>query len=49
MLEIYKMYCSYAGLNDFTNIVSKKYFEKYMENNISSQYLKNSKVLKGYW
>jgi hypothetical protein len=49
MLEIYKLYCSYAVKNDFTNIVSKKYFEKYMEANISSPYLKNNKVQKGFW
>ena len=49
MLEIYKLYCSYAGQNDFTNIVSKKFFEKYMEGSISSEYLKNNKVLKGFW
>ena len=48
MLEIYKLYCSYASQN-FTNIESKKYFEKYMENNISSGYLKNNKVLKEFW
>jgi len=49
MLEIYKLYCIYAGQHDFTNIVSKKFFEKYMESNISSEYLKNNKVLKGFW
>jgi len=49
MLEIYKLYCSFASQKNFTNIVSKKYFEKYMESNISSEYLKNNRVLKGFW
>tara|TARA_B110000003_G_scaffold174088_1_gene173697 strand:- start:1003 stop:1791 length:789 start_codon:yes stop_codon:yes gene_type:complete len=49
LLEIYKLYCSYAALNDFTNIVSKKYFEKYMDKMISKDFLKNNKVLKDFW
>jgi hypothetical protein len=49
LLEIYKLYCSYAAWNDFTNIVSKKYFEKYMDKMISKDFLKNNKVLKDFW
>jgi len=48
LLEIYKLYCGYAGIN-YTNIVSKKYFEKYMSQKVPKGYVKNNKVLKEYW
>lgn len=48
-LEAYLSYCSYCDSSNKLNIVSKKYFEKYIGNIIPQQYIKNKVILKDYW
>ena len=49
LLEAYKSYCSYGDKNNYINIVSKSYFEKYINDIIPFKYLKNNMILKEYW
>ena len=48
-LEAYLSYCSYCDNSNKLNIVSKKYFEKYIGSIIPHQYIKNKVILKEFW
>lgn len=48
-LEAYLSYCSYCDKKKKLNIVSKKYFEKYIGSIIPQQYIKNKVILKDFW
>ena len=48
-LEAYLSYCSYCDNCKKLNIVSKKYFEKYIGSIIPQQYIKNKVILKEFW
>ena len=49
MLDSYKLYCSFCCNKNSINIVSKKYFEKYIDKAIPRQYIKNNIISKEYW
>ena len=48
-LKTYLSYCSYCDKKKKVNIVSKKYFEKYIGSIIPQQYIKNKVILKEFW
>jgi len=48
-LKAYLSYCSYCDNKKKVNIVSKKYFEKYIGSIIPQQYIKNKVILKEFW
>tara|TARA_B100001142_G_scaffold140572_2_gene142019 strand:- start:799 stop:2343 length:1545 start_codon:yes stop_codon:yes gene_type:complete len=49
LLDAYKAYCSYSVTNNKINIVSKKYFEKYIDKLIPDEYLQHNVISKEYW
>ena len=49
LLDAYKSYCSYSVTNNKINIVSKKYFEKYIDKLIPDEYLQHNVISKEYW
>lgn len=49
ILQAYKSYCAYCDQNNFVNIVSKRYFMKYIGRLIPQQYMKNNNILLDYW
>ena len=49
ILKAYKSYCAYGDQNNFVNIVSKRYFMKYIGKIIPQQYMKNNNILLDYW
>jgi len=49
VLEAYKSYCAYGDKKDYINIVSKRYFEKYIGKIIPKQYMKNNYIMMDYW
>lgn len=49
MLDSYKLYCSFCCNKNSINIVSKKYFEKYIDKVIPRQYIKDNIISKEYW
>tara|TARA_B100000424_G_scaffold246711_1_gene218599 strand:+ start:823 stop:2346 length:1524 start_codon:yes stop_codon:yes gene_type:complete len=48
-LEAYLSYCSYCDKSKKLNIVSKKYFEKYIGNIIPDMYIQNKIILSHFW
>ena len=48
-LKAYLSYCSYCDKTKKLNIVSKKYFEKYIGNIIPDKFIKNKIISKEYW
>ena len=48
-LEAYLSYCSYCDKTKKLNIVSKKYFEKYIVYIIPPKYINNKVISKEYW
>ena len=49
ILKAYKSYCAYGDQHNFVNIVSKRYFMKYIGKIIPQQYMKNNNILLDYW